>query len=437
MSHTPTTTKADCSVSRIAAGEDRSVKRAKLNVEQPSDLSDTAALCLGCVSLSTAASQGCPAVASCLELLACPSRLSNSSPLAAFGENRSPVQQEYDEGMYFYCKALPLMIELDETMRSATVFYNIAQGKIQQGNYEEAQQWLELALVRVQLDPSNVLTAMTSARILHNIGYCLYKLNKNEEALVFYQKALLLASETDLGDIHVAASQNAVILFHRDTSGIQNKDIIGQFERCLAVYRESYGSESTVVATVLNNLGRACHLGEDYDRALGSYEEALLLRSRLLGNDSVDTGATMCNIAQTYHQCGEVASAMQYYKDFLRTAETKSGPIRGDTAFVLQRIGEIYHETGDGKEAKSCYERALAVARTSLPEKKSEITPLLNKLGNLHFEADDLECTLRYYMDGLEIETALLNTRDKQLHVTLTNVAQVLSLLGKYSESLV
>jgi tetratricopeptide (TPR) repeat protein len=196
-------------------------------------------------------------------------------------------RQEYDEGMYAYSEALPIEENLSDSLRSATLMYNVGQTHVRRAKYFEARKWFELAMVRLRLDPiPNEHAPMYFVRVFHNLGHCLYRLGKNEDAMRCYQKALAQVQQAKLGSYHEAVANNclAVLLFHNNVDSVKALEL---FQQTLSEYRKHLGNESREVATVLNNIGRVHYLNSNYDQALQVYEEGLVIRRKILGPESI------------------------------------------------------------------------------------------------------------------------------------------------------
>lgn len=333
------------------------------------------------------------------------------------------IRQHNDEGMYFYTNALPLSETLDGLTRAATMLYNEAQAHVINGDYAEALNWFGLAMGRLNSTCPSV--AMTAMNMHHNLGYCLYRLGRNQEAMLSYQRALLVAQAAHLGKHHVATANNAVavLLFHGDASN--GSKAVMLLQECLVVYQEVLGCKSKEAATVLHNIARVYYVSGHCFQALTCFEQCLSIRVQELGYDSIDVAATICNIGQTYHRLGSLNMALQRYQEFLKLAEVSLGSRHRDVALVLQYTAEILHEQGALPEAKAMYERALELGQAIFGKENPEVASILNKLGCLHYELQDLEAALQCYTEGLKIERTVFDSCHPYIMVTLMNMAQI------------
>jgi len=268
------------------------------------------------------------------------------------------AQQFYDEGLCVYNEALSLSndFENQEVLTFALVAYNIGQTYVRRYQFDAAKSWFDVALSKLaspsqqnggqhcllppqQQQPQRPLnrqwqqhseeTALTKLHILHNIGYCLYRLGKKEEAKAMYQEATALAQSEHLGQFHVATSKNAVavLLYHLQDEASPSRVLYVQasrlFKESLDFHQVKFGVESKEVATILNNVGRLHFKNNDYSRALSAYRSALRIRRQTLEAGSLDIAATVCNLGQVLHKTGALSEAHQSYQEFLMLIENR------------------------------------------------------------------------------------------------------------------
>ncbi len=351
--------------------------------------------------------------------------------------SKSPLnyqRDEYDEGMFVYSEAVPVPITENSNSCLAALAYNLAQTYVRMDRFEDAILLFELANARLQAGCGLPSSTVNTVMIHHNIGHCYYRLAKNEAALAHYQLALVKATELSMPSIHQAAAMNciAVLYFHQNASQVdQALDLMNE---SLYIYRNAFGSNSKVAATVINNIGRIFYLKGDYEQALATYGEALRIRRQL--GPKIDLAATVYNTGQTHHQRGALDEAMRLYLEFLDIAKDLFGPNHRDVAIIYKCIAEIHHERSELKQARTLFEQALAVARTSLGDCHPELASTYNKLGNLLYEMRELDGAMAYYLAGLKVEQAVLEPGHPHIVITLTNCAQIHKQKGEFKSAL-
>jgi len=311
-----------------------------------------------------------------------------------------------------------------EILVFACIVYNIGQTFVRRCRFDVAKSWFGRAMKRVVSASLQDLEekqhsrrhhhllhgdfALMQVRILHNLGYCMYRLGKKTEASTMYWKALSLARSENLDPHHVATSKNAaaVLLYHRQEEETSRSEALYNHAMCLfqesfAALVAEYGLESRQVATVLNNMGRLHFENAEFVQALDAYEKALRIRRHSLDSDSVDITATVCNVGQAWH-----------------------------------RVGDLRYEEGRVQEASTMYKKSLEVFLFANDYSQREQSILLNKLGTVSFELNFFVEALDYFTTGLNIALTVLEANHPHVLITLLNIAQIHLKLGDFSSAI-
>ena len=356
--------------------------------------------------------------------------------------NQICQRHEYNEGMHAYDKPLPLTRKSYQEnglglIVTSILYYNIGQTYICRSQYQAAFSWFERSLTACQNESSISSCSSSICRkhelevmILHNLGYCCYRMGRNADGLKHYKKALSMSYEFHLAPNYVAASLNCVGVLHCYQNQIQKA--IKMLETSLTTYRSYSGNFASEVATVLNNIGSAFYLCSDHERCLVAYQEALQVRRQVLGQDSIEAAATVFNIGLSYQRVGRLKQAMSSYQEFLAIAQKQLGYESRDVAIVFMRMAEIYTEQRDLGMALSLLEKALHCGRASLGRFHAEVAAILNRLGNLCCETRDLAAGMKYYQEGLEVEQVVLPPSHPRIIITLTNIGHIHKHQGNY-----
>ena len=342
-------------------------------------------------------------------------------------------RHEYNEGMHAYDRPLPISRksgEVNELLISSVLYYNIGQTFICRSRYQVAFSWFERSLTSCQGTSNKSRDHELEVMILHNLGYCCYRMGRNADGSKHYKKALSISYEFHLEPNHAAASLNCVGVLHCYQNQIQKA--IKLLENSLATYRSHSGNHTSEVATVLNNIGSAYYLCSNHEKCLVAYKEALEVRREVLGQDSIEAAATVFNIGLSYQRVGRLKQAMSSYTEFLAIAQKQLGYESRDVAIVFMRMAEIYTEQRELGMALSLLEKALHCGRASLGRFHAEVAAILNRLGNLCCETRDLAAGMKYYQEGLEVERVVLPPSHPRIIITLTNIGHIHKHQGNY-----
>jgi tetratricopeptide (TPR) repeat protein len=348
-------------------------------------------------------------------------------------QNGKSSRTEYDEGMRVYQTPSTLNIMSNKEQIVSTLFYNLGQTYIRQGLYQDAIDYFNRALSLCTI--TGDARSLHIVKIFHCLGYCNYRTENDEQALSYYEQALAIIRDTNLGQSHLAGSLNCAAVLHFNKQDKGTIMALNMFRESLDLYQNMVEPDLATIATVLNNIGRVYYLQSEFQQALAKYQHSLSLRRTTLDNESLDVAATLYNIGQTCHQLGRLDESLSHYMDFLRIARASLGPNSKDMALVYKSIAEIYHEKSDLKMALYYYLQALEV-QAAENAKNTDVATTLNKMGNICYEMKDFTTAMKHYQKGLEVEKSILPSNHPHTIITQTNLAHIYKQLGQHEQAL-
>lgn len=233
------------------------------------------------------------------------------------------------------------------------------------------------------------------AAILCNLGVILWRIDRPQEALEHYLRALDVARGTGDRTIEIRALNNIGLVDEHlgrydealrrfadavrvagevgDRPGLARAldnlgnvtEYLGRYgealdhkQRALAIAREigDLGGE----ASTLNNLGNVYERTADHHTALAHYQQALDI-GRRIGNSEIE-GHALDNVGAAYRHIGDCEKALDHHRRAIALArETGNNYLR---ARALNNTGETLLENGDPADAADAYREALAIAVT-------------------------------------------------------------------------
>jgi tetratricopeptide (TPR) repeat protein len=329
-------------------------------------------------------------------------------------------RHEYNEGMHVYDEPLAIGKSDHPDLISSTLLYNIGQTYACRGHYDIAITWFQKSLARNDVD--HPLSALLVLKLLHNLGFCLYRLHQHDQSMQHYEHALWHISQFGMEEIHRAASLNCIGILHCSRLEMDKATTI--LKQSLSIYQLHTGKRSIEVATVLNNIGSAHYLCADYAKCLSVSAEALHIRRELLGGESIEVAAILFNASLANRRLGHLRESMLCFQEFLDIVlkHVGSESVR-DVTIAYMQIADIYYEQGQLDMAVSNFKKALCSGRSSEGAFHPEVVSILNRLGSLSCETRDFDGAMTYYEEGLEIEKSTLNY--PHMIITLTNIANI------------
>jgi CHAT domain-containing protein/Tfp pilus assembly protein PilF len=229
----------------------------------------------------------------------------------------------------------------------------------------------------------------------NNIGLCLSRLYRNEEALAHFDRAITITDSLGVPSDLVKTLNAIGVNFHRsgdfntalpylqravdeaerakDTIGVAQsntnlgnlyketgryRDAIRSFLRALELIRDDPSLERRV-AMVLNNLGGAYFDQRDLDLAVSYHEQARAIKEKLHTPPS-EQATTVMNLGVDYQNLGNLPKAFSYLDRALQL--TDNGPDLRIRTQVLYNYGSALHESGRNAEASVKLKEALQIA---------------------------------------------------------------------------
>src|SRR6202158_4681004 len=192
--------------------------------------------------------------------------------------------------------------------------------------------------------------------LLQAVGAAYGELNKQEEALRYYQQALEV--KRGLGDKRGIAVSLEAIAQLQDERG-KAQEAWKDYEDALKLLREV--GDKVATGDILMDLGTFKHDRAQYDDALVYFKESLQIK-RDLGNES-DQGMCLNNIGSCYFFKGDYENALTSFQQALQLREKSKVP--ADLVLTVHNLAETNAKAGQFDKAMSFYARALDLYRST------------------------------------------------------------------------
>lgn len=111
------------------------------------------------------------------------------------------------------------------------------------------------------------------------------------------------------------------------------------------------------VANAANQLGHACLIKNEFDKAVVHYKKAWQICEEL--GDSLSLLSVAKQLAEAHKGLGEYRQALDFCLDLLDTYQKNNDP--KNSVEVLERMAEIYNDAGDKLRAADAYKTAASI----------------------------------------------------------------------------
>ncbi len=199
----------------------------------------------------------------------------------------------------------------------------------------------------------------TLARISASIGVLYDIVEDDEQAIIFYERAIELYERLDESphiQIEIADICNNLGYIYRTLGNMDTAETL--FLKGLEICHNELGSKHEKTATLFNNIG-AIYLKSGYDdQACEMHTMALDARRATLGENHPDTAQSYSNLALALAQLGQNSKAKEYFQKALSIYEKNLKESSPDYTIVAENYAEFLRALEDEKASVAVMKRA-------------------------------------------------------------------------------
>jgi tetratricopeptide (TPR) repeat protein len=277
--------------------------------------------------------------------------------------------------------------------------------------------------------------------------------------VLYYNLGDLQASQTSLEaalDLHITTSPNSpdTASAHIHLASVLNQQgnldgCLVQFEKALAIQKETLGGEHPIVASTHHNLGAILYQKGDWTGAIDSYKRGLDIYVKLHGENHADTAKSYNHLGIAYKEAGQLEEALNCLQTSLRLRVGLLGGDHPDSAASRYSLAQLLTLMGDLDGALDQYEEALVVHESMYGRNHYVTAGTVNNIGAVYYQKREWHQALDSYLKGLEILEIVVGKLDpEQSHSEQTvldhpdlataenNVGLVMNQLGNHDEAL-
>lgn len=200
--------------------------------------------------------------------------------------------------------------------------------------------------------------------LLNNIGNVYRDIGDLEKALTCYLDALSLCpeSEKDLKAEKSNIIYNVGLVYFMRHSYAEAQDKFQKFLKAQVTDILTYDVQSNLnLAAALNSVGNCISTEGNYKEALEWYHESLELKEAILTKPNPKITGTLTNIATNEFYLGNYDTALDYLEQSLSYCKHDEKKV----ALIYDKFGTIFTKKNDFDKAIAYYQKALDLKRTS------------------------------------------------------------------------
>ncbi len=340
----------------------------------------------------------------------------------------------YERAVKNFLEAISLKEVEGLAVRSILEDYEkTADAYLKMENYSDAYTILNEVIGKIDAYEGS-LNSLLLSNIYNNMGITLNTLGRQNDAIVYYEKALYFAERIIPQDMNLVA----VILENLSKNYNEQKDnqrSIYYLKRLIKLKSSRYGEYSNELSMHYNDLGNLYQETGKNDSAQIYFEKSLKTDLNLNDPDARLLISRYLNLSNSFIAQGESDKALRY---LIMAKEIEQGITDGDNANLFQiytKLGIVYKQMNQYDLAEQNFLNALKIndQNTSVGKNRADV---YNHLGDIKNIRGDYSLSLVYYGKALDI---LLKDRTQdydKIISTFSNLGTIYISRGDFGKAL-
>jgi len=332
-----------------------------------------------------------------------------------------------ENALKFFSEAMTYSSSAEEH----SIWYIIALINLRKGEYDSALTDFERVLMmkRAILGEKHP----DVATVLRHIGFIHFSRDNFDDALKFYEEALLIMTENefDLVESFTVCSYIEDIY----TKQGQLAQVLRWYKVLLSMTKKGLGQNHNEVAKILHKLGNIyVSMGSD-ELAIKSFMKEGKIRSKN-GGDPVRAVMILFRVATIYRSKGAFDDALTFYEEAIdKLLSVNDDDVNGSTVVVPE-----HYDLDICEKPKQCEEWLLMQDHQRPGDNKyisvfrREVGDALNDMGNIYVGRKLYQAAIACYESSLRIKSKVRSEIDEQLKTTF-NLGRALFQMDLFEKS--
>jgi CHAT domain-containing protein/tetratricopeptide (TPR) repeat protein len=258
----------------------------------------------------------------------------------------------------------------------------------------------------------------------------LFKALNYDSALVTAKTALSEAQKVLGSEDTVVAS----ILYQLGRYYLDSRNY-NEAERCfkqsLKIREKQLGAKHEEVAATLYNLG-AVHLRRaEYDKAESFFQRALAIREELFGAEHPRVAKSLLGYTSLKNRQDKCTEAVSFGQRAVSILEKTHGLDEPQLVTPLIVLSDVLHRLGRYSDAARHYERALDISRSSFDANHPQLARSMTGLAGVYYSMGDYVKAEPLYLQAIEAHKKQFGEDHQLVAIDLTNLGLLYMAQGK------
>jgi tetratricopeptide (TPR) repeat protein len=320
----------------------------------------------------------------------------------------------------------------DDPTGEAKLLDAIGTSLLEIGDYQSAFECFERIINLISMmDGQNPTFEIKS---LSNLGICLRRQARLQEAIDIYDKALKLAEKSlfPADEVYQLILNNLAYALTESGRYEEAKQLL---VRRLELQKNLHEDHPEKLMTH-HNLARNLIATREVVRAQEILQDVVKLRTTTLGSSHPDTLNSLDALAQTYELSGDMEQAFSLYRETIARSKSKLGIDNPETIASISNFGNALLQHGRVKEAIYLLEDAVQIAGASDGSVPFNMLPIQNNLANAYIAANRHKEAIALHREILSLRRASVVKSDPTLSSSLFNLGSCYQDVGDLNEAL-
>jgi tetratricopeptide (TPR) repeat protein len=201
---------------------------------------------------------------------------------------------------------------------------------------------------------------------------------------------------------------------------------INYYNKALEI-EEKFGEKNNVSA-VYEEIADAYYSSGNFQNSISSYEKSLELKEK--SGDKAGASKVLSHIAKVYETTYDYKQAIDYYQESAKLKDS----IKDQSGLkdVMNDLGDVYYKQKILTSSILSYEKTVNIIQKL--NMKQALGPVYNKMGVAHYEMGNYAEAEKFFKESLKNLNE--NGNRKEASMTLNNLGNLLFINNKYSDAI-
>ncbi len=343
------------------------------------------------------------------------------------------IGRVYDSAVYYHRQSLAIDRELGYIPGQGKNYYQMGRVEESRGNYQTALIYFDSA--RLILEGQLEGDFHFWGDLYHGLGRNYINSGLRYKAKIFLEKTAEYYEQAGIdkpstwGTLHY----NLGLVnwyFGEATASLHH------YLSCYPIYQELYGDQSTALAQLFNNIGLVYFDNGDFEHAREYFERSKTIHVANHGNDHWNLGFSIGNLGRVHNALGNQTAALNHFLDALRLSQKYPDYLRSLESVLLNAIAEIYLDQDDLNKSLNYSHQAIEVTSDLFYETHPQLSDFYKNIAHVFTKQGKRTLADSFYHKAIDVIEVSYGTQHPKLAQIYLDQALFIDDYGDHSLAL-